>query len=137
MHTFKPNNALMRGSALVAVAAAVFLVSGCGGGAGQVAGPTKSTGSPASTGVVLNLTATEYSFAPSTPTVAAGKTTIRLTDKGAEGHDFTIDALHVHITTEPGKTAQATVVLKPGTYTFYCSVPGHLQSGMHGKLAVS
>jgi plastocyanin len=29
-----------------------------------------------------------------------------------------------------------TLALRPGTYTFYCSVPGHRGGGMQGKLVV-
>jgi nitrite reductase (NO-forming) len=144
---FSVSDTLRRTSAPVVVAAAVFLVGGCGGGGGQAAGPTTSTGTTSTgstsagstsvAGAVLNFNATEYSFTPSALKASAGKTTIRLTDSGAEGHDFAIDALHVHITSAPGKTADATVILRPGTYTFYCSIPGHLQSGMQGKLTVS
>ena len=36
-----------------------------------------------------------------------------------------------------GGTRTLTLKLKPGKYTFYCSVPGHRQAGMEGTLNVS
>ena len=36
-----------------------------------------------------------------------------------------------------GGSKTLTVNLKPGTYTFYCSVPGHRAGGMVGTLTVS
>ena len=137
MHTFRLNDIPRALGAPLALIASVLLVGGCGGGGGQVTGPTTSTGSTSAAGVVLNLTGTEYSFGPSTLKVSAGKTTIRFADKGVMEHDLTIDALHVHIAAKPGKSAEATVNLTRGTYKFYCTVPGHLQSGMQGTLTVS
>ncbi len=35
-----------------------------------------------------------------------------------------------------GKTSTISTTVKKGTYTFYCSVPGHAQAGMKGTLTV-
>ena len=35
-----------------------------------------------------------------------------------------------------GATSTVTADLKPGAYTFYCSVPGHEAAGMKGTLTV-
>jgi uncharacterized cupredoxin-like copper-binding protein len=36
-----------------------------------------------------------------------------------------------------GGTKTLTLNLKPGTYTYYCTVPGHRMAGMVGTLTVS
>ena len=141
----RPFSQLLRPARIpAAVAAAVLLASGCGGGSpDQHPGTTmsngemKSMGSPSARGTVLTLTGTEYSFSPVKLTAKAGPTTIRFTNKGAMEHDLAIDALGVKLVAQPGKTAEVTLTLKPGTYPSTCSVPGHLQSGMQGTLTVS
>lgn len=141
MRTLGLTQVLGRASLPAAVAVAVLLIGGCSGGgdtpAGQGAGPTTTAGSASAAGVVLTVTGTEYSFGPSTLKAAAGSTTIRFTNEGAVEHDFTIKALGVKLTAQPGKTAETTVTLAPGTYKSVCSVPGHSQSGMQGSLTVS
>ena len=136
-----PRKAPRRAAGPAALGAlALLLVAGCGGGgSGELkdTSPTTSTQAPAAAGVVLAVTGTEYSFGPTTLKATPGKTTIRFTNKGAVDHDFSIDALGVHLLARPGKSAEATVTLKPGTYTSHCSIPGHTQSGMHGTLTVS
>ena len=60
--------------------------------------------------------------------------------EGAEhaAHDATPSSAALHVAAETGQ--QATLEFTPtevGTYTFYCSVEGHRQSGMAGKLIVT
>ena len=40
-------------------------------------------------------------------------------------------------TAQPGGSSKVTVTLKPGTYQFYCPIPGHKEAGMEGTLTVS
>jgi Cupredoxin-like domain len=52
-------------------------------------------------------------------------------------HSFDIDELNVHVPMASGKSSLALFKpTKPGTYTFYCSVPGHRELGMQGTLIV-
>lgn len=136
---FSLGHRLRRAAMPATAAAAVLLASGCAGGgsATPAGGPTTGTGSPAAAGVVLSVAGGEYSFTPEALKVSAGPTTIRFTNKGAVEHDFVIKTLGVKLIAQPGKTAEATITLAPGTYQTDCSVPGHSQSGMHGTLVVS
>jgi plastocyanin len=70
-----------------------------------------------------------------------GEVTIAFTNKSDTPHDVTIadDKNKVLGKTEEisAKSTTAQVkVDKPGTYSFYCSVPGHRQAGMEGTLTV-
>ena len=55
------------------------------------------------------------------------------------GHDIAVEGNGVNAkgpVVENGGTSKFSVNLKPGTYTFFCTVPGHREGGMVGKLTV-
>jgi uncharacterized cupredoxin-like copper-binding protein/mono/diheme cytochrome c family protein len=63
--------------------------------------------------------------------------TITVTNNGASIHDFTIDELNIQTKMlNPGESETITINAPAGTYTYYCSVPGHRQAGMEGTLNV-
>lgn len=113
--------------AILALALAGALAA-CGGG----------TPSPAETVTEATLNATEFVFDPNAIEVAAGaKLKLTLANKGTIEHDFTIDSLgfKVHAAIGTSETA-TTAALTAGVYDFYCSIPGHKEAGMTGKLTV-
>jgi plastocyanin len=70
----------------------------------------------------------------------AGKVTIDFTNASVVGHDVTVaqGATKIGGTKVITKSkATLSVDLKPGTYAFYCSVPGHRQAGMQGTLTIA
>jgi plastocyanin len=79
-------------------------------------------------------------FTSDSATAEAGEVTVNFTNSSPVPHD-------VRIEDKSGKEVGGTEViqegsdsgeveLKPGTYTFYCSIPGHRQAGMEGTLTV-
>jgi plastocyanin len=70
----------------------------------------------------------------------AGAVTIEMANMSPLEHNVTVaqgSAVLGATPTFKGGTRSVTLALKPGTYTFYCSVPGHRQAGMEGTLSVS
>jgi nitrite reductase (NO-forming) len=62
---------------------------------------------------------------------------LRLDNRDAQRHSFDVDELSVHVPMPAGTTAAALFrPTEPGTYTFYCQVPGHREAGMVGTLIV-
>ena len=62
---------------------------------------------------------------------------LRLENGDSETHYFDIDEMNVHVPMPAGKPALALFgASAPGSYTFYCHVPGHREAGMVGTLVV-
>lgn len=70
----------------------------------------------------------------------AGKVTVDFNNPQGLQHDVAIEdssgktVAQTDLVAEGEDSTAAT--LKPGTYTFYCSVPGHREAGMEGTLTV-
>jgi plastocyanin len=70
----------------------------------------------------------------------AGTVQITMANMSPLEHNVTIASGSTVLAATPtfvGGSRSVTVKLKAGTYTFYCSVPGHRQAGMEGTLTVS
>jgi uncharacterized cupredoxin-like copper-binding protein len=70
--------------------------------------------------------------------VKAGELVALRLDNGDEReHSFDIDELGVHVPIAIGQSGVALFTPeKPGSYTFYCAIPGHRGAGMAGTLIV-
>jgi plastocyanin len=73
-------------------------------------------------------------------TAKAGTDTVNFTNPSPVPHDVRIedeDGQEIGGTETLSEGSEsATFNLKPGTYTYFCSVPGHRQAGMEGTLTV-
>jgi plastocyanin len=114
--------------------AATLALAGCGDGDD---GGDAADGA-AEAGGTISVEAGDLYFDPEELSAAAGTIEIELNNVGAVEHDFVVeeagDVEVVHA--EPGATETGSIDLEAGTYTYYCSVPGH-RAAMEGTLEVS
>jgi plastocyanin len=69
----------------------------------------------------------------------AGTVRITLTNPSPVDHNVTLQTpqgVKGGPTVGKGGSSTVTAQLKPGSYTYYCSVPGHREAGMQGTLTV-
>jgi plastocyanin len=102
-----------------------------------------STTAPAGAASSLSLAADpegQLSYDKKSLAAKAGKVSIAFTNKAPLAHNVTIESSSGSAVgstpTFEGATKTLSVTLKPGSYKFYCSVPGHRQAGMEGTLTV-
>jgi plastocyanin len=111
--------------AIGAVAAALLVAAAVGPGPPQ----------PALTGE-LALDFSNTAFHPATLTAPSGGVTVYLTNRDLFWHSFTIDRAAVNVDVPVGGARRVAFTVPPGSYQFYCRVPGHRQAGMVGTLRV-
>jgi plastocyanin len=143
----------MRWMTLLAVTA-VLALAGCGGSDEKSGGSSSSSSSSSSSdggggggaggggGETLKLAADKSAlkFDKSSLTAKAGKVTLEMANPSQLPHAVAIKGNGVDVdgkTVGNGETSTASTDLKPGTYTFYCPVPGHEAAGMKGTLTVN
>jgi plastocyanin len=66
----------------------------------------------------------------------AGKVTLTLTNPSPLPHNISIEGVATGKQVVSGGKSTVAAVLKPGSYTFLCTLPGHAQAGMKGTLVV-
>jgi len=78
-------------------------------------------------------------FAAKAAEAPAGKVTVKSKNASATPHNIAVKGNGIDVkgpVGQGGHVSEITVDLKPGTYEFYCSVPGHEAGGMKGTLTV-
>ncbi len=135
---------------LLALAAATALVA-CGSSSdtsSTEASETTSSSSAPPPAESAKATALKFEAEPGsalaytekTATAKAGTVNIEFNNPQQLSHDVAIEDSSGKVVGETelvsDGTTTATANLKPGTYTFFCTVPGHREAGMEGTLTV-
>lgn len=111
-----------------------------GGASGGGPPPATAGGAPGASVQVAADPSGQIAYQQKSLSARAGRVTIQFTNQGPVPHDVTIaqGARRIGGTSQiTGSKTSATVTLRPGKYTFYCSVDAHRQAGMQGTLTVS
>jgi plastocyanin len=128
---------------LILLTTMALALAACGGGgsATTATSPPATTGGGGGAGQTLALAADPSGALKYDKTqleATAGDITIGLTNDSPLPHDVAVEGNGVHQTSDrvTGGSTTLSLTLKPGTYTFFCSVDGHRAAGMEGTLVV-
>ena len=134
----------------IAIALAMFGLAACGGDdddddtAAETAVETTSGGGGGGAGETVDLSAPadgSLAFDPAELTAKAGTITVNFDNPASLSHDVVIEddsgAELAKTDLVADGTTSTTADLQAGTYTYFCSVPGHREGGMEGTLTVN
>jgi plastocyanin len=133
---------------IAAVLLAAFALSACGSSSDDSSSSSSDTAATTSSssssggGSTVAISADPsgaLAYEQTDVTAKAGKDTLDFTNDSSTPHDVVIEGDSGEVGRTDviqGDEATTEVDLKPGSYTFYCSVPGHREAGMEGTLTV-
>jgi plastocyanin len=83
----------------------------------------------------------EYSFTLSRPEVPAGPVIVEFLNRGEDTHNLHLAEASgteagAFPNTQPGVHEDLQIDMRPGSYTLFCSLPGHEAKGMKATLVV-
>jgi plastocyanin len=138
---------MRRASAVLAIAALAALgLVACGGDDDDddTAAAPATTTAPAGGGSTVDISTppgTDLAYEQMDVSAKAGNVTINFDNQQSTQHDVKVeDSAGQELGGTDlitSTTATATVNLQPGTYTFFCSVPGHREAGMEGTVTAN
>lgn len=122
------------------LAVAALALAACGGD--DDGEEPRATSPPAGAGTAVQIAADPsgaLKYATTTLTAKAGEVRFEFTNDAPVGHDFVIEQDGEKVAGTDVITHSSTTLeteLEAGEYAFYCSVAGHREAGMEGKLTV-
>lgn len=112
------------------------MLAACGGGGG---GDGNGRAKPPIEGApTVEVVGDKFRFEPAALSVETGRFNVALTSEDIF-HTLVIEAADGDrdiAAAQRGETDRGGVDLEPGSYVFYCDVPGHRAAGMEGTLTV-
>lgn len=81
----------------------------------------------------------QLAYVTSSATAKPGPVTIKSPNPSGTPHNIAVEGgglNEIGEVVQDGGVSEVQAELKPGEYTFFCSVPGHREGGMEGKLTV-
>jgi plastocyanin len=144
-------------ASMLTLAVGLLALAGCGSSSSSTSSSTSTPTTPSSAssstpapaapstapGQTLSLAANtegQLKYSTTSLTAKAGNVSIAFTNMASLEHNVTVASSSGAVVgatpTFAGGTKTLSLNLKPGTYKFYCSVPGHRAAGMEGTLTV-
>jgi len=128
--------------AALALALASLALAACGGDDESSTTSAEETTAPEGGGSTVTVEADPggaLAWTETDLTAEAGAATIELVNDSETPHDVVIEGDSGELAqseTISASTTTTSAELEPGSYTFFCSVPGHQEAGMEGTLTV-